>query len=503
MHHKLVYYSVNPYYFKDSNHDGVGDFIGLAKQTNYFKALGIDAIVLQDIFVDEKKIHEPFIKTKEFLGTKDDLSLAIKHLHKHGFKILIELSFDILRHNYLWLQNAENAATDFSTREFYLLKDLTSELSINSQQTLITNLIKIFNLWQSIGINGFVIKNFEYLGDVNKQEILNKRTLNLLNELYSRIKTINKDFLWIGLSEHLPYHNINHLTQFPLKIFDKIMSYKMSTIGINKKTQNDYLGTFTPKKLVKSLKQIINNDNAILIFGAPYSGRIISRWGDDLSYWKESSKCLATIFYLNKTNNNIFFGDEIGLPNYLFQTLNDQTTIAKKRQLQSSGVKLSKIIDEQKLHHPYNAKQAMPWSDQKHGGFSECENISILINHLYQEINIINQLNDDYSILDFHRKLIALTKSIFFQKIFKYGKIKINTKLNGIIKIKGRNNFDQFSAYINLSPYNRNLTLTKIWTRKSIVLSTYHYQSYLSIPQKLRAYEGIILLKTSKEYAKE
>lgn len=503
MDHKPVYYSVNPRYFKDSNHDGIGDFIGLGKQINYFKKIGVDALILQDIFAHDEKIYEPFINLKSDLGTTQEFATVIKHLHKHQLKVLLELPFELLGHNYLWFKKAENAAISFTTREFYLLQELTSEISLNSDQTLITNLMEIISLWQSLGVDGFVIKNFEYLGNPNGQEPLNERTLNLLNKLHSRVKVRNKECLWIGLSEQLSYEQINNLTHFPLKLFDKIMSYEIATIGISKKVYNDYLGLFNPKKLVKSLQKVINNEYAILAFGAPERGRIISRWGDDLSYWKEASKCLATIFYLNKTNSNIFFGDEIGLPNYLFHNLEDQIMIEKKRELQASGFKLSKIIAGQKLHHPHNARQAIPWNNQKNGGFSKRENVEILINHLYDEINIANQLNDNHSILDFNCKLIALTKSNFFRKMFKYGTVKIYNKLNGVIVIKGHNNFDRFSAYINLSKATKSLRMTNLFNRKPIVLSTYHQRNYFSIPRKLSAYEGIILLKTSKEYAKE
>lgn len=505
MSHKKVYYSLNLRYFKDSDGSGVGDLIGLVSQVSYFKFLGVDAIILQDVFSYNLKTR-PFMEIDPQLGTTVQLQWAIKKFHEHDLKLLIELPFDSLKHNYLWLKNAENIANDFSTREIYLHEALTSELSINSDQTLLTNLLEIVSIWQSWKIDGFVIKNFEYLGNITSRACLSSRTIKLLKELYVRVKTLNKDFQWIGLTENLTYGQIKHFTLPPHKLFDEIMSFEIANHDIHRGNKENYNGVFRVKKLIKYLKQIQDNKKAVLIFGSTTNGRVTSRWANDLGYWKEASKCLAIIFYLNKNNNNLLFADELGLSNYHFkfnEHLQDQKTIAQKRHLQSQGLKINKIINKQKLHHYKNNMQAMPWNETLNGGFSSNKKCQALINKHYKENNVTNQFHDQSSILDFNRKLIAFVKSNFFMKIITFGNFKIKTKHNGIVVIKGKNDFDKFFAYVNLSTYTKKIWWFNHFKKHRINLSTYQNQQDKLLTSKLKAYEGIIVLKTSKEYAED
>lgn len=503
MNYKTIYYFVNPRYFRDSNQDGIGDLIGLAKQSHYFKLLNVNTLILSDIF-DEDPHHLPFSRLKPEIGSLENLKKLIKHCNKEGLKVMFELPLSVLSHNYLCFKKAVSMATNYDTRELYLYEELTKELSLNSEQTLLTNLLSIITFWLSTGINGFVLRDFEYLGNLNQKTPLSQTTIKILKDLYLRVKSVNKNCLWIGLSHHVRSKLLLSFTTSSQKLFDEVICQSIAYLKPTSHYQNQPI-KFKNKHLVKSLKHVINHPNSHVMFSTAYQGRLVSRWGDDLSFWKEANKCLALIFYLNKNHNNIFYGDELGLPNYVFQSKKefyDHQTVILQSDKQSQGISDKKILQYQEIHHHLHTKQAIPWNSQKYGGFSSKKNPQIIISPLFKEINVSNQILDEHSVLDFHRKLIALTSSRFFHKLCKYGTFNIRIKKNGVIVLKGKHHFDQFRAYINLSLKTKNITFLKLFNSLPIVLSTYQHRQYPKGCQKLNAYEGIMLLKTSKDYLK-
>ena len=148
--------------------------------------------------------------------------------------------------------------------------------------------------------------------------------------------------------------------------------------------------------------------------------RIVSTLGDDELYWKESATSLAVMYFLMQGTPFIYQGQEIGMTNVHFKTVEEYQDV------QSTGLYYSKL--EQGMAHEDimeiiwatargNSRTPMQWDETVNGGFSS-GTPWLAVNPNYKEINVAQQLADEGSILNFYKKMIQLKKS---HDVFTYG----------------------------------------------------------------------------------
>ena len=140
--------------------------------------------------------------------------------------------------------------------------------------------------------------------------------------------------------------------------------------------------------------------------------RVVSRFGDDKNYWKKSAKMLGTVVHMLRGTPYIYQGEEIGMTNAYFDTISqykDVESINYHKILMDSGLsdeEAMKIVMERSRD---NGRTPMQWSDEINGGFSKGTPWIESIKN-YKEINVKNQIDDEDSIFNYYRKLIALRK---------------------------------------------------------------------------------------------
>jgi oligo-1,6-glucosidase len=142
--------------------------------------------------------------------------------------------------------------------------------------------------------------------------------------------------------------------------------------------------------------------------------RIVSRFGDDLKYRVESAKMLATCLHFMQGTPYIYQGEEIGMTNVKFDTLEDYRdieTINMYNERKALGYTHEEIMTSIYAKGRDNARTPMQWDTSENGGFTS--GIPwIKANPRYKEINVKNALNDSQSIFYFYQKLIALRKEM-------------------------------------------------------------------------------------------
>ena len=77
--------------------------------------------------------------------------------------------------------------------------------------------------------------------------------------------------------------------------------------------------------------------------------RLVSAWGDDQSYRVKSSKALAILLHLMRENPYIYQGEEIGMTNYPFESIDEIEDIESVNYAKESlekGVDLDTIMDQ-------------------------------------------------------------------------------------------------------------------------------------------------------------
>jgi oligo-1,6-glucosidase len=140
--------------------------------------------------------------------------------------------------------------------------------------------------------------------------------------------------------------------------------------------------------------------------------RMVSRFGDDGEYRRESATVLATLLHTLRGTPYVYQGEELGMTNYPFESLDefrDVDTLNQLRNAIEAGEveSFDAVREAIRANSRDNARTPMQWSDEEHAGFSDAEPW-IGVNPNYEEVNVEAARADDESVWHYYRDLIDL-----------------------------------------------------------------------------------------------
>ncbi|NRV35946.1 glycosidase [Clostridium beijerinckii] len=157
--------------------------------------------------------------------------------------------------------------------------------------------------------------------------------------------------------------------------------------------------------------------------------RIVSRWGNDKEYRVESAKMLATLLHGMKGTPYIYQGEELGMTNVRFESLEDYKdieTLNMYNERKKQGYTHEDIMLSIYTKGRDNARTPMQWDDSQNAGFTSGQPW-LKVNPNYKEINAELQLKDENSIFNYYKKLIKIRKS---NPVVVYGKYELMLEEN-------------------------------------------------------------------------
>lgn len=137
----------------------------------------------------------------------------------------------------------------------------------------------------------------------------------------------------------------------------------------------------------------------------------------------DSRKLLAGVYFLLKGIPFIYQGQEIGMENMEFTSMDqidDISTIDEYQVALRAGCSEKEALDAASAFSRDNARTPVQWSAEKNAGFTEGEPW-LGVNPNYKEINVETQLTDSDSLLSFYKKLTALRKAPEYKETLVYG----------------------------------------------------------------------------------
>ena len=154
--------------------------------------------------------------------------------------------------------------------------------------------------------------------------------------------------------------------------------------------------------------------------------RVVSRFGDEGRYWKQSAKMLGTIIHCLRGTPYVYQGEEIGMTNTDFTDISqfrDVESLNHYRILQEKGLSSSDAFRIIQIHSRDNGRTPMQWDGTKYAGFSSEDGKEpwIGVNENHTKINAGDQLKDEDSIFRYYQKLIAMRKEL---DVIAYGDIE-------------------------------------------------------------------------------
>ena len=121
-----VIYQIYPRSFQDSNGDGVGDLLGIARRLPHVASLGVDAIWISPFFMSPMKDFgydvSDYCDVDPMFGTLADFDVLVKTAHQHGIKVLIDLVLSHTSDQHPWFKESR-VSRDNAKADWYVWSD--------------------------------------------------------------------------------------------------------------------------------------------------------------------------------------------------------------------------------------------------------------------------------------------------------------------------------------------------------------------------------------------
>lgn len=459
---KSVIYQIYPKSFFDSNGDGIGDLQGIIQKISYLKRLGVDVIWLCPVYQSPQEDNGYDISDYESIypgfGTMDDMKKLIRICDREGIRIVMDLVVNHTSDEHKWFQEAkksrENPYRDFyiwrkgkngqlpndlesnfggsaweyseETDEYYLHFYSKKQPDLNwENEKLRQEIYRMMNRWLDLGIAGFRMDVIDLIGKLPDEKIKENgpRLHEYLQEMnantFGRRDAMTVGECWGATPE------IARLYTAPERK-ELSMIFQFEQIQLDKKKGGQ---RWDLKELdLRDLKAVFSKWQYELeecgwnsLFWSNHDlPRIVSRWGNDREYRELSAKMLATLLHGMKGTPYIYQGEELGMTNAPFTSIEDfpdiETQNIYKERLRAGFSKEETMCAIRKKARD-NARTPMQWNAEKNAGFTT-GTPWYQVNPNYTEINAEDAMSREDSVFYYYQKLIRLRRE---HEIMAYG----------------------------------------------------------------------------------
>ncbi|MDH6366816.1 MULTISPECIES: alpha,alpha-phosphotrehalase [unclassified Breznakia] len=459
-----VIYQIYPKSYKDSNGDGIGDFQGIIEKLDYLEQLGIDYIWLNACFVSPQNDNgydvQDYYNIDPVYGSMEDFDALVKEAKAHHIEIMLDMVFNHTSTAHEWFQKAlqgdkkykdyyiwrkgkedgtppTNWVSKFggNTWEYverydayYLHLYDVSQADLNWDNPEVRDeMAKIVNFWMDKGVSGF---RFDVVNLISKPEVLEddyqgdgRRFYTDGPHVHEYLRQLNNasfgkiDALTVGEMSSTSLENCVKYAGENRQELSSVFNFHHLKVDYKNKNKWD-IQEFDFQELKDLLvtwqvgMQEYDAWNA-LFWCNHDQPRVVSRFGNDRTYPKESAKMLATAIHMLRGIPYIYQGEEIGMTNAYFTDIKEYRDVESLnyyeilKQTGMSEAKIMKILQERSRD---NARTPMQWDASIHAGFSDATPWIQEIKN-YKEINVKHALADKDSVFYHYKKLIELRKT--------------------------------------------------------------------------------------------
>jgi len=455
---EAVVYQIYPRSFADSDGDGVGDLQGVIDHLDYVASLDVDVIWLNPVYEspqedngydisDYRAIHDEY-------GTMADWERLLEAVHERGMRLVMDLVVNHTSTDHEWFQHSREDEDGY--REYYVWREgseppnnwtsafggsaWTDDEAVGMQYLHLfdrtqadldwdnpdvrSDIHEMMNWWLEKGIDGF------------RMDVIN------LVSKPPGYPDGDSEWDWVGLDQ---FANGPNLLEYLTEMADATYgNYDAMTVGecvnVDPETASDYVSDEGPMDMLfhfehmgvdsagqwlspvewdlTDLKAVmsrwqteLDGWNSLYLTNHDQP-RIVSRFGNDDEYRRESGKLLGTLLFTLSGTPYVYQGQEIGMTNYPWTSLDeldDLQSIGKVRAgIEAGDVDgFDEVRDIVRARSRDNARTPMQWDDSENAGFTEGEPW-LPVNPNYEAINVAAAEADPDSILHYYRELVDL-----------------------------------------------------------------------------------------------
>ena len=543
---KSVVYQIYPKSFLDTNGDGLGELRGVTSKLDYLKELGVDYIWLTPFFVSPQNDNGYDVADYRTIdpryGTMEDFEALARHAERRGIRLMLDMVFNHTSTEHIWFQKAlagdpvyqdyyifrparpdGSAPTNWQSKfggsaweyapqvgKYYLHLFDKTQADLNWENPAVRREVQqIVRFWMNKGVKGFrfdvvnLISKGEYaddeLGDGRRFYTDGPRIHEFLQELNRESFGQDPEIVTVGEMSSTSMENCFRYAGADCGELSMVFSFhhlKVDFMG-NEKWVIVPADFGRLKELLFSWQEGMAAHNAWnAVFWCNHDQpRVVSRFGDEGEYWKESAKMLAGVIHGLRGTPYVYQGEELGMTNAGFTRLDqyrDVESLNHFQILRDKGLSEESVYNILKIHSRDNSRTPMQWTAGENGGFTT-GTPWISVNPNTSRINAASQVEDPDSIFRWYRTLIALRKQY---KVISEGRIQmLMPDDDALLAYRRWTDDEELLVVCNLTADTAPVTLPEGWQEARRLLGNYPAANLSA----LRPYECVVLYRKTRD----
>ena len=458
-----VIYQIYPKSFYDANGDGIGDLRGIIEKIDYIKKLNVDMIWFNPFYVSPQNDNgydiANYREIDPLFGTMADFEELQAKLADIGVGVMLDMVLNHCSTEHEWFKMA--LAGDEKYRKFFYLRpgkpdgglpnnlqskfggpawakfgdtDLyylhlydptQADLDWHNPEVR-KELEDVVNFWRGKGVRGF---RFDVINVIGKSEDLvdstdptEEKTLytdtpvvhDYLKELNRTTFGQDEDSITVGEMSSTTIPNSVRYTNPKEKELSMVFTFHHLKVDY----KDGEKWTKTPFDFMK-LKGLLSSWQTGMTEGGGWNAVFwnnhdqpwaLNRFGDPVHYREKSAEMLAATIHFLRGTPFIYQGEELGMVNPNYQSMDKYVDVECKnayQELLDKGMSEDEAFAIIKAKSRDNSRVPMHWDDSKYAGFSQVK--PWLLPTHQDEINVKKELSEG-EVFAFYQKLIALRK---------------------------------------------------------------------------------------------
>ena len=475
-----VAYQIWPKSFADSNGDGVGDLEGIIGKLDYLKDLGIDIIWISPLYksplVDQGYDISDYYDINPLFGDLETMDRLLAEAKKRDMYIVMDLVVNHCSDEHEWFKKACADPDGEYGKYFYIAEKKDGKLPCNWRSYFGGS------VWEPIpGTDKYYFHAFH-----KKQPDLNWENPKVRQEVYKMmnwwfergIAGFRIDAI-INIKKKLPFCDYEpdrddgmvsivrmledaegigeFLEEMKHETFDKYDAFTVGEVFNEKDSElREFIGEnghfsskfdFAPEICGKGgawyehetvTPEMYKNaifDSQLRVADIGFLSNIIEnhdeprgvcRYIPDGDLNDTSKKALAAVYFFLRGIPFIYQGQEIGMENCPFESIDQIDDISSKDEYKvcrDAGYSEEESMKLLRVYSRDNARTPVQWSDEENAGFST-HKPWMIVNPNYREINLAKQKDDRNSVYAFYKQMIALYKDPAYHETLTFGRFE-------------------------------------------------------------------------------
>ncbi len=473
--HRAVVYQIYPRSFSDSDGDGVGDLAGITSRLDYLAALGVDVLWLSPIYPSPQDDMGYDISDYQDIdptfGTLADFDALLAGVHDRGMRLVMDLVVNHTSDEHSWFVESRSSRAaakrdwywwrpprpgmepgapgaaptnwasffsgsawefDAESGEYYLHLFSRKQPDLNWENPQVREAVyTMMRWWLDLGVDGFrmdvinmISKDPELpdghvlaggrFGDGTPYYICGPRIHEFMQEMHRQVFADRPEaYITVGEMPGVTVDEARLFTDPTRREID--MVFQFEHVRLDHRTNKwdvrplrirDLKATFG--RWQTGLADVGWNS---LYWNNHDQPRAVSRFGDDATYRVQSAKMLATVLHLHRGTPYIYQGEELGMTNAAFDSIDDFRDIESLNHYADAvgiaGEPVELVLKGLRKMSRDNARTPMQWDDSPNAGFTT-GTPWIPVQTNFPEINVAEALADPESVLHYYRRLISL-----------------------------------------------------------------------------------------------